>query len=127
MTTCNVFVYGTLKEPFVQQAVIGRKVETEPATLVGYQLFSLRSSGEIPILVPEACAVCEGVLIHDITPEELAALDRYECVSAGLYQRVTVELEDAQYADVFVAPDNRSGYTPLPAGTTSWKDVVGIR
>jgi gamma-glutamylcyclotransferase (GGCT)/AIG2-like uncharacterized protein YtfP len=69
-----LFVYGSLLEPARRQEIIGRQVETIPATLPGYELrrgryFYIRKRPAISI---------SGLLLLNLTPQDFEELDRYE-------------------------------------------------
>ena len=85
----QLFVYGTLQDPAVQQRVIGRTTTGKPDTLDGF--FKSRialGDGIFPIVIPRHGASVEG-LVLDITPEELARMDIYE---TSAYRRIWVTL-----------------------------------
>ena len=92
----NLFVYGTLLDPKMRRAVIGRSCRTRAATLVGYA----RREGRYPYLAPDAAACTAGQLLLRLTGAELARLDDYEGVAPSLiegaarrlYARTAVEV-----------------------------------
>jgi len=47
---------------------------------------------EFPFVVHRSDAVTEGVLIMDLSPEDLAMLDAYEEVDQGVYRRVSTQV-----------------------------------
>ncbi len=97
----QLFVYGTLKEPAVQQAVFGRAVEGTPETLEGYTRSQITLGGTLyPIIRPDNKMSVEGMLI-EVTPHELTLIDQYEGED---YQRVQVTLKSGQAAWVYRAP-----------------------
>jgi len=109
----RLFSYGTLRQPEVQQANYGRRLEGKPDSLRGYRLAPL------PITDPEvvrisgkavhsiACRsgdsgdVIEGV-VFELSEAELAATDRYE---VDVYARVEETLVSGRRAFVYVGPD----------------------
>jgi gamma-glutamylcyclotransferase (GGCT)/AIG2-like uncharacterized protein YtfP len=96
-----LFVYGTLKDAAVQQAVFGRAVEGKPDTLDGYTRARIELGGTMySIIRPDLHGSVEGLLI-EVTPQELALIDRYE---GGDYQRVQVTLKTGQAAWVYREP-----------------------
>lgn len=90
--TYSVFVYGTLRRPWVRWLVMGRAGSSEPAELPGF-------SRERLDIKPVAGAVTEGEVIT-VTAEELRALDRYERLGVR-YERVELTLQDGQSAWVY--------------------------
>jgi len=92
--TCHVFAYGTLIEPGRLDAVLGHRHQGErlAARLVGYQRVSVPSY-PYPYVVPTPGATVDGVLLMDLSPYEMQALDRYEEVESGVYRRESVEVE----------------------------------
>ncbi|KPQ29702.1 MAG: hypothetical protein HLUCCX14_05745 [Marinobacter excellens HL-55] len=90
--TYSVFVYGTLRKPWVRWLVTGRAGSSEPAQLVGYQKQQLD-------IKPVAGATTEGEVIR-VTADELRALDRYERLGVR-YERVELTLQDGQSAWVY--------------------------
>lgn len=77
----NVFVYGTLR---------GSKPKATPAWLGGFNMYDY---GKFPYVYPSADEddMVYGELI-EVTNKELAALDKYEGISRGLYTRREVKV-----------------------------------
>ncbi|WP_019676668.1 gamma-glutamylcyclotransferase family protein [Arsukibacterium perlucidum] len=88
----SVFVYGTLKRPWVRALVMGRAGTGLPATLPGYQQDALD-------IKPEPGAVTEGLVIT-VTGSELRALDRYERLGVR-YERLEVTLQNGETVWVY--------------------------
>lgn len=85
----RLFVYGSLRDPEVQQRVFGRVVPGTPDVLDGYERRWLHlSDGVFPILVPAPGGSVEGRVL-DVTPGELALMDAYE---SDDYRRIRVTL-----------------------------------
>ncbi len=80
----HVFVYGTLTEPDQVREVVDSFVFVGPALLDGLHPVD----GRFPTLAPQG--ETPGRLLRT---DEIAALDRYERVSEGLYVRVSVPLD----------------------------------
>jgi gamma-glutamylcyclotransferase (GGCT)/AIG2-like uncharacterized protein YtfP len=94
----KLFVYGTLRDPAVQQAVFGRVVEAVADTLAGYEKGEITLDGTVyGIIRPDAQSQVEGQVI-EVTPQELAVIDRYE---GDDYQRFQVTLKSSQRAWVY--------------------------
>jgi gamma-glutamylcyclotransferase (GGCT)/AIG2-like uncharacterized protein YtfP len=90
----HVFAYGSLIEPGRLDAVLGHKHlgERLAARLLGYQRM-VEPMYPYPYVVPAPGASVHGVLLMDLSPYDMQALDRYEEVESGAYQRETVEVE----------------------------------
>ena len=89
-----LFVYGTLKDPAVQQNVIGRVVSIVPDVLECYLKSTITINGKTyPIIVPGLGNV-EGFVIS-VTHDELRLLDEYE---TSAYKRKKVILKSGRSA-----------------------------
>lgn len=90
MSTTNVFVYGTLTSPHVQQNVIGRNVKMLPGHIRGYSLTRVRiNSIDYPAARKDASGQINGFVLQGLTLNELRQLDIYE---TGAYKRIKVSL-----------------------------------
>jgi gamma-glutamylcyclotransferase (GGCT)/AIG2-like uncharacterized protein YtfP len=108
--TINLFSYGTLQLDSVQIASFGRLLEGRDDAMPCYRkdvveitdLEVIRTSGERfhPIVVPsdDPSDAVEGKVFR-ITPEELAAADRYEVSD---YKRIEVTLKSGLVAWIYV-------------------------
>ncbi|HVC45335.1 MAG TPA: gamma-glutamylcyclotransferase family protein [Candidatus Binataceae bacterium] len=85
--TLALFVYGSLLDADHRAEVIGRAVQTIPATLHGFA----RGRTRHWYLYRHAGATTRGLLLIDLTAEEFATLDRYEELPT-LYTREVVEV-----------------------------------
>ena len=75
-----IFFYGSLRDREMLEVVLGRTVpdsSLEPATLEGYAAFLLVDE-DYPVLVPAEGRSVEGVLLHDLTGEDLARIRFFE-------------------------------------------------
>jgi gamma-glutamylcyclotransferase (GGCT)/AIG2-like uncharacterized protein YtfP len=88
----QVFVYGTLTQPWVRWLVTGRAGDSEPARLPDYRKEDLD-------IKPVAGAVTRGEVIT-VSGEELRALDRYERLGVR-YERVKLTLQNGEQAWVY--------------------------
>jgi gamma-glutamylcyclotransferase (GGCT)/AIG2-like uncharacterized protein YtfP len=94
----HLFVYGTLKDPAVQQAVFGRVVEGTPDMLDGYHKGEITLGSNVyAIIRPDSESHVEGLAL-EVMPQELALIDRYE---GSDYRRVQVTLKSGQRAWVY--------------------------
>ena len=76
----NYFFYGTLIDPEVLRLILGREVaplSRRKARLRGYRRV-FRHNATYPVLVADADAAVEGVVIGGLAPRDVAALERYE-------------------------------------------------
>ncbi|MBT00797.1 MAG: hypothetical protein CMI01_19365 [Oceanospirillaceae bacterium] len=88
----RVFVYGTLRYPFVRWLVIGEWIDTTPAHLAGYRKEGLD-------LEPDQGSLVEGETFT-VERAQLLRLDRYERLGIR-YERVSIELSDGSQAWVY--------------------------
>jgi gamma-glutamylaminecyclotransferase len=116
----EVFVYGTLTESDRVDAVLGRVSGARyelgsDAVLEGFR----RVEGEYPTLAPGGRV--EGRLL-EVDDVGLDALDSYEGVEQGLYERVRIpRSDDADDAWVYVGDPDRLGVeerVEWPAGAS---------
>jgi gamma-glutamylcyclotransferase (GGCT)/AIG2-like uncharacterized protein YtfP len=108
--TIKLFSYGTLQLESVQMSSFGRLLEGQTDAMPRYRKDVveitdpkiIRTSGQRfhPIIVPsgDPSDVVEGKVFR-ITPEELAAADRYEVSD---YKRIEVTLKSGLVAWVYV-------------------------
>ena len=80
MVTAPLFIYGTLRDPDILAAVLGRNVPPaalQPATAQGYR--TVYYPGQVyPALVAAPGDSAAGALLQGLSAGELAALDAYE-------------------------------------------------
>jgi len=90
----HLFVYGSLVEPGCLEAVIGHPHAGErlAAQLANYQRIQSPAYA-YPYVVPAPGAWVDGVLLMDLSPCDMQALDRYEEVESGTYRREAVEVD----------------------------------
>jgi gamma-glutamylcyclotransferase (GGCT)/AIG2-like uncharacterized protein YtfP len=102
--TFSVFTYGTLQVPSVIQAVVGNNLESEPATLKGFQRFKFKEK-TFPGIIKNQTCVIEGMLYKNIDEQALMLLDQFEDVA---YERrlVDIQVKDkTESAFVYVTRD----------------------
>lgn len=92
----DFFFYGTLMDPDVLAAVIGRRVlpaRVKAATLAGWRRVGLKGT-PYPVVVPGAAADrVEGVLVTGLTAADVRNLKRFEGAAYGV-EAVTVATDD---------------------------------
>lgn len=111
------FFYGTLMDPDVRSAVLGRaagRITVQPAILAGFR--RVHAPGKSwPVLVRAAGGRVEGVLAQDIDPPLARTLIRYEGTAYRLDRcRVRTASREVLPAAVFLPR------TP-PAGGRNWR------
>lgn len=85
----TLFVYGSLLDPYRRQEIIGRRVDTAPATIHDYQLGCARY-----FFIRERPGIeTPGLLLLNLTREDFQVLDGYEEIPR-LYTREKVEVFD---------------------------------
>lgn len=91
MSVQHIFFYGTLMCPDVYQAVTGRELIAQKASLKNYRIYSLKNR-VYPGIVPfDGAKVCG--LMTKVDLETIARLDQFE---GGEYDRTLVEVDDSQ-------------------------------
>jgi gamma-glutamylcyclotransferase (GGCT)/AIG2-like uncharacterized protein YtfP len=85
----TLFVYGSLLDPVRRLQIIGRGVDTLPASIHDYQPGRARYF----FIRPRRGISTPGLLLLDLTLEDLRRLDRYEEIPR-LYTREKVEVCD---------------------------------
>jgi len=90
----HLFVYGSLVDATCLDAVLGHRHlgERLEARLADYRRIS-QPSYPYPFIVSAPGESVDGVLVMDLTPNDLQVLDRYEEVESGIYCREPVEIE----------------------------------
>src|SRR5215207_10803907 len=94
VTTSNLFVYGSLADPRCLHDVLGRQYMQERlrARLDGFRRVS-SSAYPYPFIVAAPAETVDGILVMDLTQEDLEVLDDYEEVGTGTYRRIEVEVD----------------------------------
>lgn len=92
MPQLPLFVYGTLRDPDVLAAVVGRtRIAAVPATLAGYRT-TVYPERTYPGLAPAPGTSAAGLLLTGLGTRDLALLDAFE---AEEYRRVAVTVATA--------------------------------
>ncbi|HEY0581981.1 MAG TPA: gamma-glutamylcyclotransferase family protein [Chloroflexota bacterium] len=89
----HLFAYGSLVDPRCLDEVLGHPHTGErlAARLAGFE--RVTSDYPYPFVVAAPGRGVDGVLIMDLSAEDLAVLDRYEEVEEAIYCRERVEVE----------------------------------
>lgn len=90
----HVFAYGSLVDPRCLDEVLGHRHGGErlAARLQGYARI-MDGAYPFPYIVGAQGRSVDGVLLMDLTAYDIQALDRYEEVEQGIYERRVVEVE----------------------------------
>jgi gamma-glutamylcyclotransferase (GGCT)/AIG2-like uncharacterized protein YtfP len=93
-SSVHLFVYGSLVDVHTLDQVLGRRHAGErfAARLEGYERTRLDTYA-YPFIVAAPGRYVDGVLVMDLSPIELEALDEYEDVDTLVYERQAVEVE----------------------------------
>ena len=100
----NIFVYGTLRDEEVRQAVLGHEVaRTIPAKLPDYA--PLLVNGEAyPMIRPAQGNTAHGMILCDLPEADVDMLDRFEG-DEYLRSAMVVFADDGTPHDVFIYQD----------------------
>ena len=87
-------MYGTLVDPARVDEVLGHRHSGERlrARLVGYHRV-LTERYPFPFIVAAQGGVVDGVVLEDLSQDDLRVLDRYEEVEDGVYSREVADVE----------------------------------
>jgi len=115
----DVFVYGTLQDAAIREAVIGHGVpRVTPARIKGYEARLVRG-GDFPMIRPSLAGVVEGLILHDLSEEDVAALDKFEGDTYSLKNMMAV-LPDGREQAVRVYVDSGVYEDGGPFELESW-------
>lgn len=93
-----LFVYGTLKDPKIQEEVIGSSKEMVSDSLDGYTTVRKKIvDGVYPVLIPDPTSSVIGKVIS-VKKDELSRIDEYE---TKVYERKQVVLKSGRQAWVY--------------------------
>ena len=105
-----MFVYGTLMFPEVWERVVQTKSWGRPGVLNDYRRFkvNIRDIGNYPAIVPEKGATVTGLVMYDLTEEQVTQADHFEGVAAPsqpyFREQLTIVLDDETVqANAYVA------------------------
>ncbi|MFY0691801.1 MAG: gamma-glutamylcyclotransferase [Paracoccaceae bacterium] len=102
----TLFFYGTLRDIDLLQVVTGREVAPQPARLPGYEVF-WAAGQDFPMIAPDPDGQAEGIILRDLSPQEVARFDYYELPYGYVLTEVSVETAEGPLAaQVYMpAPD----------------------
>lgn len=91
MSTQHIFFYGTLMCPKVYEAITGKPLEAENATLNDFKIYSLQNR-VYPGIIPSINSEVKGLLAK----VDQAILDRLDYFEGEEYTRTLVEVIDTK-------------------------------
>ena len=98
----NLFFYGTLRHIPLLETVIARAggfLDVAQAVLPGHAVLAAKD-GPFPVLVSETSAEAQGIVVRDLSDEDIARLNFYEAGFDYDLQRLT--LANGEAAEVYV-------------------------
>ena len=107
----KLFVYGELCKPAVLMAILGRVPPAAPGLLRGFKKDKHDATGYYRA-VPQAGGTIAGLVLDELSPDDLEHLDSFENIDGGEYLRIEVEVEGLgsdvpRPAFAYVKPDAR--------------------
>ena len=122
----NLFFYGTLRHVPLLEIVLGRPVGSLKVSkdTLPHHLVSAVAEGPFPMIAMQAEAIAEGLLIEDLSQDDVARIDFYE--GSFAYDLVAVTLASGEQAEVYLPrPDQWSAQQPwsLENWETDWAEM----
>ena len=107
----TIFIYGTLRYQPLFTLVSGAPWGRAEVAILGDMAVLKSRNGPWPAIVPQQGGHVGGLLLHDLTAEQLARLDAYERPFGYLRETVTVRLSDgtAVEATCYLPPRTEDG------------------
>ena len=100
MKRFEIFAYGTLLNPAIQESIIGSEIKGTPDELIGYRKTTVTiDSHTYPDLVADSDSSVSGKILS-VTAEELERIDAYE---GQEYKRIKLRLSSGKTAFVYLA------------------------
>lgn len=119
----DFFFYGTLCHLPLLRLVLGREVQPRPARLEGHAVYWAKDHA-FPVIVAQAGAVTDGILLQGLSDADVARLDFYEGGFACHTRDVTVEAGEAVTARVYF-PDAGQWEAGEPWSLADWTARYG--
>lgn len=116
MTTRPLFAYGTLRDPDILSAVLGRSVPDHARQLArapGYAAVHYPGRS-YPALIEDPAAAAPGLVLEGLSPLDIAMLDAFE---GDEYRRVPITVTTATGA---LLADAYLPSLDIPADATPW-------
>lgn len=122
----RLFCYGTLRDPAVMAALLGRVPPSRPATLPAHRRGLLAGRPWAGVAAAAESAVA-GTLYEGLTVRELGQLDRYEGADyRRATTRLTVPLGTCRswiYLPRHPLADGRDSVEPEPVEPARWRSL----
>ena len=83
----NIFTYGSLMFPAVWQRVVSAQYQSLPATVQDFRRFAVLND-TYPGLIASPGGSVEGVIYHNVAPDDVARLDHFE---GDDYRRIEID------------------------------------
>ena len=120
----NIFFYGTLCHLPLLETVLGRRVEVQPAQLGGWRAHWATGRPH-PMLVEDAEASVEGILVAGLMTDDLDRLDFYEGGFDHLTRKLSVETANSVETALVYFP-SADVWTPgAPWRLADWLEQIG--
>lgn len=122
----NLFFYGTLRCLPLLEAVLGRDIgdiTAKNAKLSGFRVRAVQE-GPFPALVAESDGQAEGLLVSNLSDEDISRLDFYE--GSFDYDLIPITLDSGETARVYICPPERwtlQGPWSLTGWQEKWADL----
>lgn len=110
----DLFFYGTLRYVPLLERVLGRPssaLSTATATLPDHAVFSVRGQ-DFPVIKPQTGAQASGLLVRDLSEQDLARLAYYEGGFDYGLQPLTIRLEDGAEAAAQIFFSDSEAWVP---------------
>lgn len=118
------FFYGTLCHAPLLDCVLGRPSAAMPATLTDHAVH-WAEGGAFPLIVPQAGAVAQGLLVEGLTDGEAARLDFYEGGFRYLTRDVPVTAGGRSVTARVYFPEPGRWHPAAPWSLSDWVDRYG--
>ncbi|WHZ37138.1 NUDIX domain-containing protein [Sagittula sp. MA-2] len=103
----DLFFYGTLRDARLLEIVLGRTAAAQPAQLPDHAVVEALGQS-FPLLIARDNATADGILVRDLSDDDIARLDFYEGAFDYALVSVTVDTDDgAADALVYMPPVGR--------------------
>ncbi|WP_170157825.1 NUDIX domain-containing protein [Litoreibacter meonggei] len=100
----DIVLFGTLRDPDLLEIVLGAVADAQPVSLADHRVFA--AAGEtFPLLFRCEGAQADGLLLQNLTGEQIARLDYYEAPYG--YELEPMVLADGRRAQVYRPTDNQ--------------------
>ncbi|MEP3345202.1 MAG: NUDIX domain-containing protein [Litoreibacter sp.] len=117
----DVVLFGTLTDPELLEIVLGDVAISQPVVLENHQVFT--AAGEsFPLLLPRDGVQAHGLLLEQLSHEQVARLDYYEAPYG--YALEPVVLAGGREAQVYRPSDNQFE-AAAPWELSVWQDQIG--